>query len=91
MKMMKTILVLTMMMGISAQAEQVTVKVKGMVCSFCAQGIKKKLGEEGVGGIDVQLKDHLVKFDTDEKGMTDEKITALLKDSGYGVEKIERK
>ena len=88
---MKMILVLAMMLGMSAQAEQVTVKVKGMVCSFCAQGIKKKLSEEGVAGIDVQLKDHLVKFDTDKKELTDEKITALLKDSGYGVEKIERK
>lgn len=81
-------LVLGFALATSASADQVNVKVKGMVCSFCAQGIKKKLEEQGVDHIDVKLNDHQVQFNSNT--MTDDQITSLLKDSGYGVETIDR-
>lgn len=76
-----------------AAAKEINVTVKGMVCSFCAQGIKKKLSaESAVNKVDVNLGQHLVKIDTKkDQDLTDEKITSILKDAGYSVSKIERK
>lgn len=76
-----------------AFAKNVQVTVKGMVCSFCAQGIKKKFSsEEAVGKIDVSLENHLVALELkDGKDLPDEKISSLLKDAGYTVESIQRK
>ncbi len=76
-----------------AAAQNVDVTVNGMVCSFCAQGIKKKFtAEDAVDKINVSLEKHQVSLAMkDGKSLTDDRITSLLKDSGYSVEKIERK
>ncbi len=75
-----------------ALAENINVTVKGMVCSFCAQGVTKKFkAEDSVEKIDVSLETKIVSIVLkDGKTMTDEKITTLLTDSGYNVEKIQR-
>ena len=72
--------------------ERVEVKVKGMVCSFCAQGIKKKFsGNEAVSKIEVNLDDKWVRLDLgDGKKLGDEDIKKSIKDSGYDVVSIER-
>lgn len=76
-----------------ASDKQIDVSVKGMVCSFCAQGIKKKFSaDEAVEGIDVSLEKHRVGLVLkDGKDIGDEKITEILKEAGFSVENIERK
>ena len=73
-------------------AEEVTATVKGMVCSFCAQGIKKTFGKnESVEKVDVDLDKKLVQLKVKEgHTLSDEVITKAIKDAGYDVVKIER-
>ncbi len=91
--MKKLVILATLLMSLSAfSAETVNVTVKGMVCSFCSQGITKKFQEAGVKDVHVDLGSHLVTLKlVDNQKLEDKKITDLLQDSGYGVEKIERK
>lgn len=73
-------------------AEKVEITVKGMVCSFCSQGITKKFNEEKVKSVNVDLGKHLVTLELNEnQKLSNERITQILTDSGYGVEKIEIK
>jgi mercuric ion binding protein len=73
-------------------AEKMEITVKGMVCSFCSQGITKKFNEEKVKSVNVDLGKHLVTLELNEgQKLSSERITEILKDSGYGVEKIEIK
>lgn len=73
-------------------AEKIEITVKGMVCSFCSQGITKKFNEEKVKTVNVELEKHLVTIElNDNQVLSNEKITKILTDSGYGVEKIEIK
>ena len=76
-----------------AAGKDVSVKVNGMVCAFCGQGISKKFkAEDSVEKVDVSLTDKLVKLSLrDNKQISDERITEILKDSGYSVVSIERK
>ena len=70
----------------------VDVKVKGMVCSFCVQGIEKKFkGESSVDNVKVNLDESLVSIWIKEnQDLSDERIESLVKDSGYNVAKITR-
>ena len=73
-------------------AEKIEITVKGMVCSFCSQGITKKFNEEKVKSINVELGKHLVTVELNEnQELSKDKITKILTDSGYGIEKIEIK
>ncbi|WP_168196409.1 heavy-metal-associated domain-containing protein [Bdellovibrio sp. NC01] len=69
----------------AAQTE--TVGVKGMVCSFCAQGITKKFKEQPeVENVDVSLENKYVKLTyKDGKTLSHDKIESLLKEAGYEV------
>jgi copper chaperone CopZ len=73
--------------------EQVNVTVKGMVCSFCSQGITKKFkAQHQVKDVNVNLDTHLVTIELkDDQKLEDSLIETLLKDAGYGVEAITRK
>ena len=64
-----------------------------MVCAFCAQGIRKSFeSEKAVKSIDVALENKLVTLVLNkEVKIEDQKITKLITDAGYAVEKIERK
>jgi len=70
----------------------VQVTVKGMVCGFCAQGIKKKFSADAaVDQVNVSLEKHLVTLQLKQgQELSDEKITSVLKDAGYTVEAIKR-
>lgn len=72
--------------------DKVMVKVKGMVCSFCAQGIKKKFSSfDSVSKVDVNLDDKWVKIElADKKTLSDDQINGAIKDAGYNVVAIER-
>ena len=91
--MKKLLMVLAFTLTTSAfAAEKIEVTVKGMVCSFCSQGITKKFNEEKVKSVNVDLAKHLVTIElNDNQQLSNDTITKILTDSGYGVEKIETK
>ena len=63
----------------------VEVKIKGMVCSFCAQGLQKGIGKlEEVEKVEINLKKGYVKI-TVKKGETlpMDEVKEIIKDAGY--------
>jgi copper chaperone CopZ len=88
---MKKLLLLALLMSpMSVYAAKVKVGVNGMVCSFCAQGIKKKLSaQKGIKDIDVNLGEGLVQFE-DSESIPEETIRKIITDAGYTVNSIER-
>lgn len=73
--------------------EKINVTVKGMVCSFCSQGITKKIQAlPEVASVKVNLDIHIVTIETKEGAvlLKDESITKVLSDAGYSVAKISR-
>lgn len=61
------------------------VQVKGMVCSFCAQGITKKFqAQKEVEKVEVSLEKKTVTltYKQDQK-LSKDQITHILKDAGY--------
>jgi len=67
------------------------VTVNGMVCSFCAQGIEKKMKAlSETKDVYVGLKNHLVVVEAKE-GLTlsQDVIKKIIKDAGYEVKSIE--
>lgn len=90
--MKKLLLILAVISSSAFAGQKMDVTVKGMVCSFCSQGITKKFKEEGVKSVNVDLGKHLVSLELqDNQELSQDKITKILSDSGYGVEKIESK
>ncbi len=73
-------------------AEKITITVKGMVCSFCAQGIKKTFSKnENVKDIQVDLDKKVVELETSAgSSISDEELQRTINDAGYDVVKIER-
>lgn len=64
---------------------EMKVGVRGMVCAFCAQGIDKKfMSQPEVSKVEVSLENKYVKIKFKEgQSLAQEKITQILKDSGY--------
>lgn len=77
----------------SLWAQEISVKVSGMVCSMCAQGIEKKFSKlKEVETIKVNLDEKLVSIKTKENlDVSNEKIKELITEAGYNVANIERK
>lgn len=75
-----------------AHAEQIKVEVKGMVCSFCAQGIKKTfMRKDGVENVEVDLDKKIVTITTKQGAtLNDADVKDSIVDAGYEVIKIER-
>lgn len=92
--MKKLITVAMLLASLSSFAgEKINVTVKGMVCSFCSQGITKKFKEQpAVKEVNVDLDTHLVTIELkDDQKLEDKVVETILKDAGYGVEAITRK
>ena len=91
--MKKIIIVLcAFLLSASAFAETAKVQVSGMVCAFCAQGIKKKFAENpAVESCEVDLDKKIVevKIKKDKK-ISDDEIKKIIKDAGYAAIKLER-
>lgn len=70
-----------------ALADEIKVGVKGMVCAFCAQGIKKKFSAlPEVASVDVSLESKILTIQTkDQQTLSREKIAQTLKDAGYEI------
>jgi copper chaperone CopZ len=93
---MKRVIALWIAMGVIAASAsgggKVAVQVNGMVCAFCSQGLTKKFrGEPAVDAIAVDLDKKIVNVSLkDGQSMSDDRITTLIRDSGFTVEKITR-
>jgi copper chaperone CopZ len=77
----------------TVMAEEIQIKVKGMVCAFCAQGIKKTFSRmEKVETVEADMNQKIVVVRTKEgETLEDSEIESLIKDAGYNVESIKRK
>lgn len=66
------------------------VTVNGMVCSFCAQGIEKKVKAlNETKDVYVNLKSHLVVVEAkDGLTLSQDTLTKIIKDAGYEVKAI---
>jgi copper chaperone CopZ len=91
--MKKVFVLIFMVFSLSAFAGEVNVKVSGMVCSMCAQGIQKKFSSESsIKSLNVNMDDKLVTIHTHEgKDIADETIKKLITEAGYNVASISRK
>jgi mercuric ion binding protein len=70
----------------------IEMKVNGLVCAFCAQGIEKSLRKQAATeNVFVRLKDGLVAVALKpEAELPDETLRSLLKEAGYTVVTIQR-
>lgn len=84
--------ILSLLLSAPAFADGARVGVNGMVCAFCAQGIKKNFSaKEAVEKVDVNLDEKFVSLNfKKDKTLSDEEITDVIKRAGYAVTKIER-
>ena len=73
-------------------AEEVKITVKGMVCAFCAQGIKKSFrAVESVETVEVDLDKKLVTVATKkDQTLNDQQVKKIIIDAGYDVVSIVR-
>ena len=63
----------------------VEVKIKGMVCSFCAQGLQKSIGRlKEVEKVEINLKKGYAKITVKEgKTLPMDEVKEIIKDAGY--------
>jgi copper chaperone CopZ len=76
----------------AANADTIEMKVNGLVCAFCAQGIEKTLkGYPATADVVVSLENRLVAVATKEgQDIPDAELTKALTDAGYTVKSISR-
>lgn len=76
----------------TAAAGTIEMKVNGLVCSFCAQGIEKTLRKNpATADVVVSLENRLVAVATkDGQDIADGDLTKALKNAGYDVKSISR-
>jgi copper chaperone CopZ len=75
-----------------AQAGTIEMKVNGLVCSFCAQGIEKTLRKNpATADVLVSLENRLVAVSTKEgSDIADAELMKALTNAGYEVKAIDR-
>jgi copper chaperone CopZ len=85
-------LLLMALVAPAARAETIEMKVNGLVCGFCAQGIEKTLRKNpATADVVVSLEQRLVAVETREgQDIPDEALRKALTDSGYTVTSIAR-
>lgn len=78
--------------SVGAMAETIEMKVNGLVCAFCAQGIEKTFRKNPVvTDVVVSLEDRLVAVEvTPGKDIPDQELRKALTDTGYDVKEISR-
>lgn len=84
--------ILATLTSAAAIADTVEMKVYGLVCGFCAQGIEKTLRRiPATLDVIVSLENKLVAVETREgQDISDADLTKALTDSGYEVKGITR-
>src|SRR5262245_7588843 len=78
--------------SLAANAGTIEMKVNGLVCGFCAQGIEKTLRKNpATADVFVSLENRLVAVSTKEgQDISDDELRKALTASGYDVKAIER-
>ena len=78
--------------SLAAGASTIEMKVYGMVCGFCAQGIEKSLRKNpATADVVVNLENKLVVVSThDGQDIADDELRKLITSAGYDVKEIER-
>lgn len=81
-----------MLISVAANAGTIEMKVYGLVCGFCAQGIEKTLRKNpATADVVVSLENKLVAISTKEgTDIGDADLTKALTDAGYDVKEITR-
>ena len=92
---MKTTIRLTvalLLMPLAAHASTIEMKVFGMVCGFCAQGIEKSLRSHAeTADVVVSLENKLVVVRTHEgQDIPDDQLRKLITSAGYDLKAISR-
>ena len=84
--------VLAILCGAQLHATTIEMKVNGLVCGFCAQGIEKTLRKNpATADVFVSLENRLVAVAThDGADIPDAELRKALTDAGYDVKAIER-
>ena len=82
----------TVLLSATANAGTIEMKVNGLVCAFCAQGIEKTLKEyPATEDVVVSLENRLVAVATkDGQDIPDAELKKALTDAGYTVKSISR-
>jgi copper chaperone CopZ len=92
--MYKSLFLVAVLSSLAAAADATTIemKVNGLVCAFCAQGIEKTLRKNpATEDVVVSLEDRLVAVALkDGMDIQDETLRTALKASGYDVKSIAR-
>ncbi len=90
--MKKLIFCVFALLAASANAATIEMKVYGLVCGFCAQGIEKTLRKNpATADVVVSLEHKLVAIATrDGTDISDAELTKALTDAGYDVKGIAR-
>ena len=90
--MKKLLSLFLVLISFNGMASVVKIKVSGMVCSMCAQGIQKKFSKDSaVKGLTVNMDEKVVTLEIHEgKEVSDETIKNLISEAGYHVARIER-
>ena len=80
------------LLSLTAQGGTIEMKVYGLVCGFCAQGIEKTLRKNpATADVVVSLENKLVAISTKEGAdIPDPELTKALTDAGYDVKGITR-
>lgn len=92
---MRTLYILLLLLALlssGARAGTIEMKVNGLVCGFCAQGIEKTLRKNpATADVVVSLESRLVAVATKEgQDISDDELKKALTASGYDVKTIER-
>lgn len=75
---------------VQTKDQSVHVKVQGLVCSICAEGLQKSLGKiPGITSVQVDLEKKFVRFNA-VPAVTDKAITDAITDAGLETKAIER-
>jgi copper chaperone CopZ len=83
---------LLLLSSLAVEAATIEMKVYGLVCAFCAQGIEKALRQNpATADVLVSLEHQLVAVQTREgKDIPDEMLRKAIRDAGYDLKAIER-
>ncbi len=73
-------------------AEKIRIVIKDMTCIYCAQGLKSNFkNQKAVKNVKVEAKDKTILLTlNDDAILDDKKITRIVTNGGYHIEKIER-
>ncbi|MFL6619927.1 MAG: heavy-metal-associated domain-containing protein [Povalibacter sp.] len=88
----RLLIALTSIASATVHAETIEMKVNGLVCGFCAQGIEKTLRKNpATTDVLVSLENRLVAIATkDGTDISDAELRTALTNAGYDVKGIER-